>query len=99
MSQASRPRGFAAGEIEQSCALTNNATETRWAQNAMRACAAICFPSGRVRFVDSNGVARGTLCKARRFYNLATFHGALPRALQNSAVSFQIGARHERTAL
>jgi hypothetical protein len=46
-------------EIEQACALTNNATETRWAQNAMLACAAVCFLSGRVRFLDINGVANG----------------------------------------
>jgi len=45
-------------EISEACVLVNNATETDWAQTLMQYASAVCFPKGRVRFVDVNGIQR-----------------------------------------
>lgn len=39
--------------------LVNNATETGWFQTLVSVSSAICFPKGRIRFVDTDGVESG----------------------------------------
>lgn len=46
---------YLAGEINQACVLVNNATETNFFQYMLQYCSAICFPSGRIRYIDKNG--------------------------------------------
>ena len=41
---------------EQACVLTNNATETGWAQRLLAGAGSVCFLSGRVRYVSPDGV-------------------------------------------
>lgn len=43
------------GEVQEACALVNNATETAFGQTLLQSCNAVCFPSGRVRFLDVDG--------------------------------------------
>lgn len=46
------------GHIANGLVLVNNATETRWFQNLLSVCDAVCFLSGRVRYLDETGEAR-----------------------------------------
>ena len=46
---------FEAGNIDQACILVNNATETQWFATFCKYATAVCFPSGRVRFLDVDG--------------------------------------------
>ena len=42
-------------QYEQAIVLVNNATETKWGQKLIRLSAAICFHTGRIRFVSPDG--------------------------------------------
>lgn len=46
---------FETGEITEGCILINNCTETAFAQRLLGTCLAVCFPAGRVRFLDKAG--------------------------------------------
>lgn len=46
-------------EIKQAIVLVNNATETAWFRNLVDVGAAICFPSGRIKFIDKYGNPSG----------------------------------------
>jgi hypothetical protein len=50
---------YESGEIAQACVLVNNGTETQWFQRMLRSASAVCFPQGRVRFLDPAGVPSG----------------------------------------
>jgi len=48
-----------AGEIKQGCVLINNITETSIGQNLMKLCSTVCFPAGRIKFLDKNNEPLG----------------------------------------
>lgn len=50
---------FKAGSIKQACVLVNNATETDWFQKLLAELSAVCFPKGRIKFIDMDGQPSG----------------------------------------
>jgi hypothetical protein len=45
--------------IDAAITLTNNATETAWGKTLLAECDAVCFPVGRIKFMDASGVQCG----------------------------------------
>ena len=39
----------------QAIVLVNNATETKWGSKLLKLCSVVCFPTSRIRFIDTDG--------------------------------------------
>jgi len=63
---------YAIGQILQGILLTNNATETRWFQYAIRSASALCFPAGRIKFLDQTGTPAKTPLQGQCFMYFGT---------------------------
>lgn len=50
---------YAKGEVSEACVLVNNATETGWFSTMLCEASAVCFPKGRVKFLDQEGRPSG----------------------------------------
>jgi phage N-6-adenine-methyltransferase len=48
---------YAAGHATEAICLTNACVDTAWFRDLANVAAAICFPLGRIKFIDSNGQA------------------------------------------
>ena len=51
-------------------ALTNNGTETGWFQDAASAASAVCFPKGRVRYLNAEGEQSGAPLQGQAIFYL-----------------------------
>ena len=63
-----------AGRISQAIVLTNSATDTAWFHVLGNACASICFPRGRIRFLSKAG-QQGSPLMGQAFFYFGTHQG------------------------
>jgi phage N-6-adenine-methyltransferase len=56
------------GEVKQAIVLVNNATETKWFQAMLKICVAICFPKGRIRFINPERTKFSTPLQGQAFF-------------------------------
>lgn len=63
---------YANGNVQQAVVLVNNGTETKWGQRLIGKASAVCFPSGRIRFIDQNGEASGAPLQGQMFVYLGS---------------------------
>lgn len=61
---------YEAGNIDQAVVLVNNGTETKWGQRLLSKSSAVCFPSGRIKFIDQNGQPSGAPLQGQMFVYL-----------------------------
>jgi ParB family chromosome partitioning protein len=60
------------GSVTSAIVLINNATETQWFHTLASQASAYCFPKGRVRFVDVNGVLGASPLQGQCFVYFGT---------------------------
>jgi len=79
---------YETGEIDEAIVLVNNATETAWFRRMLQAASAVCFPAGRIKFVDPEGKPSGAplqgqaiLYLGERVHNFTEAHRALGSVL------------------
>jgi len=63
---------YAIGQVTAGILLTNNATETKWFQGAIMSASALCFPSGRIKFLDETGKPAKTPLQGQCFMYFGT---------------------------
>lgn len=51
---------YEAKDVSSAILLTNNATETEWYARAAKAASAVCFPFGRISYLDASGQPENT---------------------------------------
>lgn len=56
-----------AGQVTEAILLVNNATETKWFQEAASNASAICFPQGRIKYLDSTSTPANTPLQGQSF--------------------------------
>ncbi len=80
------------GKVKSAIVLVNNATETRWFQLLANKCDSICFPSGRIKFLDATGEPKNSPLQGQAFL----YFGPKPTAFGKAFCQFGLVVSNER---
>lgn len=70
------------GTVTSAIILVNNATETAWAQPLLDDATAVCFPGGRIKFLDRSGKPANTPLQGQMFVYLGPDAGKFRAVFQ-----------------
>ena len=59
-------------EFSQAIVLINNATDSKWMQSLLLEADAVCFPCGRIKFIDEAGTPSGSPLQGQAFLYFGT---------------------------
>lgn len=76
------------GHVKQACVLVNNATETAWMQRLLVECEAVCFPSGRIQFLNKTGQAANSPLQGQAILYFGPRHDAFEVEFQEIGTVF-----------
>lgn len=79
---------FKDNHIQEACILVNNATETKWAQQLLSICSAICFVEKRIKFIDKNGNPSGSPLQGQMIVYLGSTPDLFRSAFEKFGVVF-----------
>ena len=69
--------------VEQAIILVNNATETKWGQALLERADSVCFPSGRIQFLDSEGIPKQSPLQGQMIIGIGVEVESFRREFQN----------------
>jgi phage N-6-adenine-methyltransferase len=75
---------FDEGDIAEAIVLVNNATETAWFQEMLALASAVCFPKGRIRYLDATGQPANAPLQGQAFL----YFGSRPEAFKAEFAQF-----------
>ena len=70
--------------VEQVIILVNNATETKWGQALLERADAVCFPSSRIKFLDSEGNPKQSPLQGQMIIGIGIEVESFRREFQNT---------------
>jgi hypothetical protein len=76
---------IAAGTVSEAIVLVNNATETAWFQSLAAMAQCVCFPKGRIRYLDATGELKQRPLQGQAFFYFG------PRGEEFGAVFSEFG--------
>ncbi len=76
---------IASGNVPEAIVLVNNATETAWFQSLAAMARCICFPKGRIRYLDATGEPKQSPLQGQAFFYFG------PRGEEFGAVFSEFG--------
>lgn len=78
------------GNIFMAIILVNNATETKWFQDMLRISDAICFPSSRVKFLDTEGNPNGSPLQGQAILYFGVDSDGFCREFSQHGLAFEV---------